>query len=93
MDLISTRLETCFDGARVTVVDESHLHAGHEGARDGRGHYRVRVVAPRFAGMTTLARHREVYRVLHDLMTTDIHALSISALTPEEAERTAPDPF
>jgi BolA protein len=57
---------------------------GHEGARDGRGHFTVTVVSPAFEGHRPLARHREVYAALGDLMTTDIHALSIEALTPKE---------
>jgi BolA protein len=70
---------------RVELIDESHLHAGHAGARDGRGHFRVRVVSSDFAGLRTLQRHQLVYRSLGELMQTDIHALSITALTPEEA--------
>ena len=66
------------------VEDESHRHAGHEGARDGRGHFRVDVVSDAFAGMNAIARHRAVYAAVEGLMTTDIHALSISARTPQE---------
>jgi BolA protein len=72
-------------GTAVDVVDESHLHAGHEGARDGRGHFRVRIESQRFAGMAPLARHRAVYAALGTLMTSDIHALAIEARTPSEA--------
>lgn len=70
---------------QVELIDDSHLHAGHAGARDGGGHFRVRVVSPDFAGLRTLQRHQLVYRLLGELMQTDIHALSISALTPDEA--------
>ena len=66
------------------VVDESHLHAGHPGARDGKGHFRINIVSERFAGLTPLARHRLVFSTLADLMQTDIHALSISASAPAE---------
>jgi BolA protein len=69
----------------VEVVDDSHHHAGHAGAADGRGHFTVRVVAARFAGLATLRRHRLVYDAVGDLMTTDIHALSIHALAPGES--------
>jgi len=69
----------------VALIDDSHLHAGHAGARDGRGHFRVRIVAQQFAGLRSLQRHQLVYRSLGELMQTDIHALSIEALTPEEA--------
>lgn len=63
------------------VIDESHLHAGHAGARDGRGHFHVRIAAARFQGLSRLAQHRLVYDALGDLMVTDIHALRISAET------------
>ncbi|WDS38072.1 BolA family protein [Pseudoxanthomonas sp.] len=82
-------LEAGLQPAQLALEDESHLHAGHAGARDGRGHFRVRVVSDVFAGKLPLARHRAVYAALGDLMQTDIHALSIDALTPDEAERGA----
>lgn len=66
------------------VVDDSHRHAGHEGARDGRGHFTVRIVSPVFAGKAPLARHRAVYAALGEMMQTDIHALAIAASTPDE---------
>ncbi|AWH25916.1 BolA family protein [Stenotrophomonas sp. YAU14D1_LEIMI4_1] len=66
------------------IEDASHRHAGHAGARDGRGHFNVHVVSERFAGMAPLARHRAVYAALGSLMDTDIHALSIRAHTPSE---------
>ena len=71
----------------LALIDDSHLHAGHAGARDGRGHFRVRIVASQFAGLRPLQRHQLVYRSLGELMQTDIHALNIEALTPEEASR------
>jgi len=67
------------------IVDESHRHAGHEGARDGRGHFAVEIVSEAFAGLAPLARHRRVYGALGSMMQTDIHALSIRAMTPAEA--------
>jgi BolA protein len=66
------------------VVDDSHRHAGHEGARDGRGHFTVRIASPVFAGKAPLARHRAVYAALGEMMQTDIHALAIEARTPDE---------
>ena len=69
---------------RVEVTDDSHKHAGHEGARDGRGHFSVVVVSPAFAGLAPLARHRRVYAAVGDMMETDIHALAVKAMTPEE---------
>lgn len=67
------------------IEDESHRHAGHAGAQDGRGHFRVAVISQAFAGMLPLARHRAVYSAVGELMTTDIHALAINAKTPQEA--------
>ena len=67
------------------VLDESHKHAGHAGARDGRGHFAVEIVSEVFAGLAPLARHRRVYDAVGTLMQTDIHALSIKAKTPQEA--------
>lgn len=61
------------------LVDESHLHAGHAGARSGRGHYRLKIVSPRFSGLAPVARHRLVYETLGEMMQTDIHALAIDA--------------
>lgn len=69
---------------RVEVIDDSHQHAGHAGAADGRGHFTVLVVSKRFAGLSTLRRHRLVYDAVGDMMTTDLHALSIQALAPGE---------
>ena len=69
------------------IEDESHKHAGHAGARDGRGHFRVDVVSEAFAGMTPIARHRAIYAAVGDLMATDIHALAIRARTPGEAQK------
>jgi BolA protein len=79
---IRAALEAALAPASLEVVDESHLHAGHAGARDGRGHFRVRIESEAFAGMKPLARHRAVYAALGELMTTDIHALAIDAATP-----------
>lgn len=71
--------------ASLVVVDDSHKHAGHEGARDGRGHFSVEIVSAAFEGLAPLARHRRVYDALGEMMQTDIHALQIRALTPAEA--------
>jgi len=70
---------------QLEVSDQSHHHIGHAGARDGRGHFSVHIVSAAFVGLAPLARHRAVYAALGDLMATDIHALSINALTPEQA--------
>jgi BolA family transcriptional regulator, general stress-responsive regulator len=69
---------------RVDVVDESAQHAGHAGAKQG-GHFAVTVVSPKFNGLSALQRHRLVYSALERLMKSDVHALSIRALTPTES--------
>ncbi|MDT8408214.1 MAG: BolA family protein [Wenzhouxiangellaceae bacterium] len=81
---IRSRLEQALAPDRLEVIDESHLHVGHAGARDGRGHFRVQIVSDQFAALPRLARHRLVYRALGDLMQTDIHALSIESFSKNE---------
>ena len=71
----------------LAIEDEGHLHVGHAGARDGRGHFRVRVVAAEFSGKSLLARHQRIYAALGDMMQTDIHALSIDARAPDELNK------
>ncbi len=83
--MIRERLEADLAPSELEVIDESHLHIGHAGARDGRGHFRVRVVSEAFAGLPRLARHRRVYAAMGELMTTDIHALNIEAVTADES--------
>ena len=80
--MIRERLQAAFDPLLLEVIDDSHRHAGHIGARDGRGHFKVHIVSAAFAGMPPLARHRAVYTALGELMQTDIHALQIEALPP-----------
>lgn len=82
---IRTALSAAFEPVALEVVDDSRRHAGHAGARDGRGHFNVSIVSEHFAGLAPLARHRAVYAALAGLMATDIHALSITARTPAEA--------
>lgn len=91
LERIRSQLAAALPGAAIELIDDSHRHAGHAGARDGRGHFRVHVVSSAFAGLRPLQRHQLVYRALDELMRTDIHALSITALTPEEASPGAGD--
>ncbi len=85
VEMIEQCLREAFSPDELSVVDESHKHVGHPGARDGRGHFHVRIVSVQFTGLPRLARHRRVYRAMGELMTTDIHALSIEALSKNEA--------
>ena len=82
--MIDQRLRSELAADSVDVEDQSHLHVGHAGARSGGGHYAVTVVSSHFQGLNLLARHRLVYQALGQAMQSDIHALSISAYTPEE---------
>ena len=71
------------------LIDESEMHRGHAGYREGGGtHWRLSIVSPRFAGKPTLARHRMVYQALGELMQNPIHALAITARSPEETKGT-----
>jgi BolA protein len=70
---------------RVELIDESARHAGHAGARpQGESHFRLLIVADAFSGRSRIERQRMVYGALGDLMETDVHALSIRALTRAE---------
>ena len=75
---IEQRLRSSLAPEILEITDESGLHAGHAGARDGRGHYHVRIASVRFNGLSNLARQRRIYESLGDLFTTDIHAVRIS---------------
>ena len=86
VEAIRTRLSAELAPTQLDIVDESHKHAGHEGARDGRGHFAVHIVSAAFEGLPLLARHRRVYDALGTLMQTDIHALSLRTLTPGESQ-------
>lgn len=80
---IRARLTDALQPVDLEVVDESHLHKGHPGARDGRGHFRIRIISDKFTGLKLIQRHRLIYDAVGDLMETDIHALSITADPPE----------
>ena len=79
---IRRRLEAAFPPVALEVIDDSHKHAGHEGARDGRGHFSVQISATAFRGKPPLAQHRAIYAALGELMNTDIHALAIRSGAP-----------
>jgi BolA family transcriptional regulator, general stress-responsive regulator len=82
---IRTKLEAALAPDDLEIIDESHLHAGHAGARDeGESHFRVRVVASAFDGLNRVARQRLIYKALADEMASDIHALAIDAKAPGE---------
>jgi BolA protein len=84
IETIRDRLIATFAPLECQLEDESHLHAGHAGAATGAGHFKVRLVSDRFDGLNRIARHRLVYDCLRDMMSSDIHALNIIAITPSE---------
>ena len=84
VERIRAALQERFAPTRLEIGDDSALHAGHAGARDGRGHFNVEIESAAFAGHGLLARHRLVYAALGELMQTDIHALAIHARAPGE---------
>jgi BolA protein len=82
-DDIRRELQATLEPDLLEVQDDSHLHAGHAGAREGR-HFSIRIVSPRFEGLSRVARHRLVYDALHSLIPRGIHALAIEARAPGE---------
>lgn len=82
-DLIRQRL-AALEPETLTLEDESAQHKGHAGAASGGGHFNLTLVSPKFSNLPTLARHRLVYEAMGELMQREIHALSITALSPEE---------
>jgi len=86
VEQIRAILQQTLDPIQLTIDDDSARHAGHVGARDGRGHFQVSIVASAFQGKSLVARHRLVYDALKTLLQTDIHALSITARSPEEIQ-------
>ncbi len=85
LEALRERLTAAFSPLTLEIVDDSHRHVGHTGARSG-GHFSVRIVSDAFDGHSAVARHRQVYAAVGELMGTQIHALSIRARTPAEAE-------
>lgn len=79
IERIKRRLKESLEPTRLEVIDDSHKHVGHAGARDGRGHFTVEIESARFEGKSPLERHRMIYDALGDMMETDIHALAIRA--------------
>ncbi len=86
VDRIEARLEP-LQPQHVAIRDDSALHAGHVGAREGGGHYYLHIVSAAFEGKSTVARHRMIYNALGDMMKTEIHALAIRAVSATEATK------
>ena len=82
--IIEEKLRAAFKPEELLVKDQSHLHAGHAGAQEGKGHFDVTIVSGQFDGVSRIARHRLVYEALGSFMDSDIHALRINAYSPSE---------
>lgn len=80
IDQITQRLNDNLSPSKLEVIDESHKHVGHEGAKTGLGHFAVKINSPLFAGKSKIACHRMIYDALGDMMQTDVHALRIEIL-------------
>lgn len=84
-ETIRAKLTGRFAPLRLEIVDESHRHAGHAGARpEGETHFAVTIVSPAFAGLNRVARQRLVYETLADELATRVHALSLTTLAPSD---------
>jgi BolA protein len=84
-DRIRTRITQAMAPVRLVVLDESHRHAGHAGARpEGETHFRVEICSSAFAGLSRIDRQRLVHQVLADELRDRVHALSLATTTPEE---------
>ncbi|HIJ38066.1 MAG TPA: BolA family transcriptional regulator [Rhodospirillaceae bacterium] len=84
--IIEEKLTAALAPERLVVIDESHRHQGHAGARpDGESHFRVEIISAEFAGKSLLARQRLVYALLAEEMRQQIHALALTTRTPAEA--------
>ena len=87
-ETIRAKLEAAFSPDRLDVRDESALHAGHAGAREGgETHFRVTIVSPAFEGLTRVDRHRRVHELLDTELKDRVHALALTLLTPAEAHK------
>jgi BolA protein len=80
---IEKRLREALEVTHLEVIDESHLHAGHAGARGGAGHFRAVIVSERFEGLSRVKAQQLVFATLGDEMRTEIHAFSMKTFTPE----------
>jgi BolA protein len=85
-DRMHAKLKSALEPTGLEIADESHLHAGHGGAREGgQTHYRIKVASARFAGKGRVERHRMVYALLADEIAGGVHALALQTLAPGES--------
>jgi BolA family transcriptional regulator, general stress-responsive regulator len=89
-DTIRRKLTERLAPSRLEIVDASHRHAGHAGARpEGETHFAVTIAAAEFTGLNRVARQRLVYDILADELASRVHALSLTTLAPDEPDRRA----
>lgn len=81
--LIKERLQASLAPQTLELIDESHYHVGHEGAKGGASHFALTIVSSQFEGLSLIKRHQLIYEALNDLIPTEIHALKIKAQTPQ----------
>lgn len=87
---IERKLTEALAPERLSVVDDSHRHAGHAGSRpEGETHFRVEIVSAAFEGRSRIERHRLVNQVLAAELADRVHALQLATRTPDEARRDA----
>jgi BolA protein len=82
-DVLEAKLREALDPTHLEVIDESHLHAGHAGARDGGQHFRAVIVSEKFEGLNRVRAQQLVYQTVENWMGKEIHALSMKTFTPE----------
>ena len=91
VDRIRAYLKSEFVPDELDIRDDSHLHEGHAGAKEGKGHFHVHIVSERFLNTRPIDRHRMIFSALGDMMQTDIHALSVAASAPDQPSTSSND--
>lgn len=86
-EAVRQRLNDALEAKRIEIRDVTNRHKRHAQAQDGRAHFEIVVVSHQFDSLPTLRRHRLVYDALDELIKTDIHSLSIKALTPDQDDQ------
>ncbi len=84
IEAMKEKLIASLNPSDIAIEDQSHLHAGHAGAKSGKGHFELHIESDAFNGQSLIARHRAVYAALGSLMESDIHALTIVATAPND---------
>lgn len=80
LERMQQMIQDALNPTHLEVIDESHKHIGHAGAKEGKGHFTVVIKSEALEGKRMLQQHRMVYEALGDMMETDIHALAIKVI-------------